>query len=75
MSTLAGLPLYEATGFTPVEHLEEPAGGVPVPLVRMRKDLPGQFRRSSAFSTCQARVASWRLKRAPRSERSWPLSS
>lgn len=37
MATLAGLPLYEAAGFRPVEEVEDAAGGTPVPLVRMRK--------------------------------------
>ena len=40
MGTLAGRPLYEAAGFTVVEHVTETAGGVGVPLVRMRKHLP-----------------------------------
>jgi GNAT superfamily N-acetyltransferase len=40
MGTLAGRPLYEAAGFTVVEHVTETAGGVGVPLVRMRKRLP-----------------------------------
>ncbi|HET9443951.1 MAG TPA: GNAT family N-acetyltransferase [Acidimicrobiales bacterium] len=39
MATLAGLPLYEAAGFEPVERVEDAAGGVAVPLVRMRKRL------------------------------------
>jgi GNAT superfamily N-acetyltransferase len=39
MGTLAGEPLYRAAGFTPVEHVVEPAGGTPVPLVKMRKSL------------------------------------
>ena len=39
MATLAGRPLYEASGFVVVEQLEDPAGGVPVPLVRMRKPI------------------------------------
>ncbi|MGI5148403.1 GNAT family N-acetyltransferase [Plantactinospora sp. CA-294935] len=39
MSTLAGRPLYEAAGFVPVEQVEDPAGGVPVRLVRMRKPI------------------------------------
>jgi GNAT superfamily N-acetyltransferase len=43
MATLAGRPLYEAAGFVVIEHVEEPAGGTPVPLVRMRKSLgPGR---------------------------------
>jgi hypothetical protein len=37
MATLAGQPLYEAAGFTPVEHLSDASGGSAVPLVRMRK--------------------------------------
>jgi len=40
MGTLAGRPLYEAAGFTVVEHVTETSGGVSVPLVRMRKHLP-----------------------------------
>lgn len=39
MSTLAGVPLYEACGFEPVERLTDDRGGVPVPLVRMEKRL------------------------------------
>lgn len=39
MSTLAGLPLYEQAGFEAVERVEDPAGGTPVPLVKMRKHL------------------------------------
>jgi GNAT superfamily N-acetyltransferase len=41
MSTLSGLPLYKAAGYEPMEHVEDAAGGVPVPLVRMRKELRG----------------------------------
>jgi GNAT superfamily N-acetyltransferase len=37
MATLSGLPLYEAAGFEPLEHLTDAGGGTPVPLVRMRK--------------------------------------
>lgn len=40
MATLSGQPLYAATGFVPIEHVEDPVGGVPVPLVRMRKPIP-----------------------------------
>ena len=40
MATLSGQPLYRAAGYHPVEHLIEAAGGVPVPLVRMRKLSP-----------------------------------
>lgn len=39
MSTLAGEPLYRACGYEPVETLTDDRGGVPVPLVRMRKAL------------------------------------
>jgi GNAT superfamily N-acetyltransferase len=39
VATLAGRPLYEAAGYSPVEHLTDASGGVPVPLVRMRKAL------------------------------------
>ncbi|UQU66517.1 GNAT family N-acetyltransferase [Couchioplanes caeruleus] len=41
MGTLSGRPLYEAAGYRVVEHLTDAAGGVPVPLVRMRKNLAG----------------------------------
>ena len=41
MSTLAGEPLYRACGYEPIERLADARGGVPVPLVRMRKDLRG----------------------------------
>lgn len=37
MGTLAGRPLYENYGFVVVERLEDARGGVPVPLVRMRR--------------------------------------
>ena len=40
MSTLAGLPLYEAAGFIAGEMVEDTTGGVAVPLVKMRKPLP-----------------------------------
>jgi len=40
MATLSGRPLYEASGFTTIETVEDASGGVPVPLVRMRKQLP-----------------------------------
>lgn len=39
MATLAGRPLYASAGFEVVEDVVEAAGGVPVPLVRMRKAL------------------------------------
>lgn len=42
MSTLSGEPLYTAYGFRAVERVEDAAGGVPVPLVRMEKPVePG----------------------------------
>ncbi len=39
MATLAGEPLYRACGYAPVERVLDDRGGVPVPLVRMRKEL------------------------------------
>jgi len=39
MSTLAGEPLYRACGYEPVEAVSNDRGGVPVPLLRMRKAL------------------------------------
>jgi GNAT superfamily N-acetyltransferase len=36
-STLAGEPLYASYGFEPYERFEDSTGGVPVPVVRMRK--------------------------------------
>jgi GNAT superfamily N-acetyltransferase len=40
MATLSGRPLYESAGFGVLEHVTETAGGVPVPLLRMRKEIP-----------------------------------
>jgi GNAT superfamily N-acetyltransferase len=37
VATMSGLPLYQAAGFEPTEHLTDATGGAPVPLVRMRK--------------------------------------
>lgn len=37
MSTLSGEPLYEACGYRALERVEDARGGVPVPLIRMRK--------------------------------------
>ncbi len=40
MATLAGVPLYEARGYAPIEHFASaPIDGVVVPLIRMGKDL------------------------------------
>ena len=40
MATMAGVPLYEACGYVPVEKvLSDPIDGVRVPLVRMEKTL------------------------------------
>ena len=39
--TLAGQPLYEACGYTVLEHLVDDRGGAPVPLLRMGKELQG----------------------------------
>jgi GNAT superfamily N-acetyltransferase len=45
MSTLSGEPLYTAYGFRPLERLEDATGGVPVPLVRMEKQVEPSLRR------------------------------
>jgi GNAT superfamily N-acetyltransferase len=45
MSTLSGEPLYTAYGFRPLERLEDATGGVPVPLVRMEKQVESSLRR------------------------------
>jgi len=39
MATLAGEPLYSACGYWPIERIDDDRGGVPVPLIRMRKTL------------------------------------
>jgi GNAT superfamily N-acetyltransferase len=39
MATLAGRPLYEAAGFAVVEEVIDTPGGVPIPLVRMAKEI------------------------------------
>lgn len=39
MATLAGEVLYRACGYEPLERILDDRGGVPVPLVRMRKRL------------------------------------
>ena len=39
MATLAGQPLYLAAGYVPIEAILDTNGAVPVPLVRMGKDL------------------------------------
>ncbi len=39
MATMAGVPLYAAAGFIPIEHILDRNGAVPVPLVRMGKSL------------------------------------
>lgn len=39
MSTMSGEPLYLACGYEPVERIQDNRGGVPVPLIRMRKKL------------------------------------
>jgi GNAT superfamily N-acetyltransferase len=44
MGTLAGRPLYEAAGFVVIGHVSDDAGGAPVPLVRMRKEIDGSRR-------------------------------
>jgi GNAT superfamily N-acetyltransferase len=39
MATMAGVPLYRACGYIPVENVMDERGGSPVPLLRMRKRL------------------------------------
>ncbi|HEX6117853.1 MAG TPA: GNAT family N-acetyltransferase [Dongiaceae bacterium] len=39
VATMAGLPLYTACGYKPVERFTDERGGVPVPLARMTKTL------------------------------------
>ncbi|MBB2943742.1 GNAT superfamily N-acetyltransferase [Actinoplanes lutulentus] len=39
MGTLSGQPLYAANGYGVVEELTDARSGVPVPLVRMRKEI------------------------------------
>jgi GNAT superfamily N-acetyltransferase len=39
MATLAGVPLYRACGYTPIEEIVDARGGAGVPLVRMGKTL------------------------------------
>jgi GNAT superfamily N-acetyltransferase len=39
MSTLSGEPLYTAYGFRSLERVLDATGGVPVPLVRMEKEI------------------------------------
>jgi GNAT superfamily N-acetyltransferase len=43
-ATLAGEPLYLASGYRPLETIADASGGVPVPLIRMRKELPASAR-------------------------------
>jgi GNAT superfamily N-acetyltransferase len=37
MATMAGVPLYAAYGFEPVEHVEDTSTGIAIPLIRMSK--------------------------------------
>jgi GNAT superfamily N-acetyltransferase len=39
MATMAGEPLYRACGYQPIEQVQDERGGVPVPLIRMQKQL------------------------------------
>jgi GNAT superfamily N-acetyltransferase len=39
MSTLSGRPLYAAAGFEVIEEVTDDAGGVPVPLIKMGKEI------------------------------------
>lgn len=36
---MAGMPMHLACGYIAAERIEDPRGGVPVPLVRMHKSL------------------------------------
>ena len=44
VATLAGEPLYSAYGFLPLERLTDATGGVPVPMVRMTKEVDQSLR-------------------------------
>jgi GNAT superfamily N-acetyltransferase len=39
MATMAGEPLYRACGYEPIERVIDDRGGVPVPLLRMIKEI------------------------------------
>ncbi len=39
MATLAGEPLYRSQGYVALERQDQALGGIPVPLIRMRKSL------------------------------------
>ena len=39
MATMAGAPLYRACGYVEIERIDDRNGGVPVPLMRMGKQL------------------------------------
>jgi hypothetical protein len=39
MATMAGEPLYLACGYEPIERVIDDRGGVPVPLLRMSKEI------------------------------------
>ena len=39
MATMAGEPLYRACGYEPIERVIDDRGGVPVPLLRMSKEI------------------------------------
>ena len=39
MATLAGVPLYEARGYAPIEHHVSTVDGIAVPLIRMGKSI------------------------------------
>ena len=44
MATLAGVPLYTAYGFSPVEEVDDVSTGTPIPLVRMTKPVDATTR-------------------------------
>jgi hypothetical protein len=39
MATLSGRPLYAAAGFEVIEEVTDASGGVPVPLIKMGKEI------------------------------------
>jgi len=56
MATMAGVPLYRACGYIPVESIEsKPINGVRVPLLRMEKSLAATGWTKEAVATLMAR--------------------
>lgn len=62
MATMAGVPLYRACGYAPVEEvLSDPIGPVRIPLLRMRKSLPPCEPTLGSVATLVARFESGTL--------------